>query len=436
MSENARCRICGERPLCSGLGAISHDVPYGHPDFGKLFRCPHYPVSVDWERQQRLLRLSNLEIHSEKSFDNFQVSMTRYSDSENRSLRFARDSARNFSRDPSGWLLLRGNYGSGKTHLAAAVGNERLAKGDVVIFLTVPDLLDHLRSTFRASSEVEFDELFDRIRGCHLLILDDLGTENPRPWVVEKLFQLLNHRHGHQLPTIITTNSDLDRIDGRIRSRMLDEELIRYVSISVPDFRTPHAMQELQLTSPRLYADMRFEKFDYRTGEDQDELRNLKEVWQESKAFATKPEGWLVLVGNSGCGKTHIAASIANYQTDVGNEVIFCTAPDLMDWLRVSFDENTSFTLYRRFQQVKEVPLLVLDDITASHDTPWVREKFFQLVEYRYLAALPTVFTSVKMVEELDERIAMRFIDQRRCQILAITVRPYAKRMKRNRARW
>ena len=45
---------------------------------------------------------------------------------------------------------LEGAYGCGKTHLAAAVGNYRLEKGDQVLFITMPDLLDHLRASFRA----------------------------------------------------------------------------------------------------------------------------------------------------------------------------------------------------------------------------------------------------------------------------------------------
>ena len=67
-------------------------------------------------------------------------------------LRFAYDLAQQYAENPEGWLVLFGGYGCGKTHLAAAVANERHMHGEPVIFVTAPDLLDHLRATFSPDS--------------------------------------------------------------------------------------------------------------------------------------------------------------------------------------------------------------------------------------------------------------------------------------------
>ena len=407
---------------------LGHDVPYDHPDFGKLFRCPNLDAASDEERQARLRRLSNLEAFEDKRFDNFTVPRPQISSGENKSLRFAHDSARNFAETPAGWLILTGTYGSGKTHLAAAIGNERLAQGDVVLFITAPDLLDHLRSTYGPSSEVGYDEQFERIRSAQLLILDDLGAENPSPWAGEKLYQLLNHRHSRRLPTVITTNVDLDSIEGRIRSRLLDEELFRHASIAAPDYRTETGLRQQQLSNPGHYRDMRLENFNVSTTANADERKNLENVLRLAREFANDPAGWLALLGNYGCGKTHLAAAIANHQIDRGTKVVFSTVPDLMDWLRVSFGSGSTLSFQQRFQMVRDAPLLVLDDLPASQGTPWVREKLFQLIEYRYIGQLPTVFTTASQIEELDGRIASRLYDRRRCRIFAITARAFALR--------
>ena len=112
----------------------------------------------------------------------------------------------------------------------AAIANACLARGSVVLFSAVPDLLDHLRSTFAPQSEVVYDELFSLMRGAELLVLDDLGTQNPTPWASEKLFQLLNYRYQQRLPTVITANDQgLENLDERLRSRLGDRGLVRTV---------------------------------------------------------------------------------------------------------------------------------------------------------------------------------------------------------------
>jgi len=144
--------------------------------------------------------------------------------------------AQEYSEKPRGWLVLMGDYSTGKTHLAAAIGNYRKGLGEDVIFVVVPDLLDHLRATFNPASNVSYDELFDRVRSAPLLILDDLGTQSATPWAREKLYQLFNFRYNAQLPTVITTASSFEEIDARIRSRMLDERFCKTYKILVSPY--------------------------------------------------------------------------------------------------------------------------------------------------------------------------------------------------------
>ncbi len=81
------------------------------------------------------------------------------------------------------------------------------------------------------------DKVFDHVRSAQLLILDDLSTESATPWAREKLSQLLNHRYVARLATVITTADKIDRIDARLRSRMLDTTRCTFVSILAPAFR-------------------------------------------------------------------------------------------------------------------------------------------------------------------------------------------------------
>ena len=93
-----------------------------------------------------------------------------------------------FADEPKDWLVFNSvAYGNGKTHLAAAIANYRANAGEPVLFVVVPDLLDHLRATFNPSANIRLDKRFDEVKTAPLLVLDDLGTESATAWAREKL---------------------------------------------------------------------------------------------------------------------------------------------------------------------------------------------------------------------------------------------------------
>jgi DNA replication protein DnaC len=176
-----------ECPLCGGLGFVREDVPVGHPHFGKVFPCRCKLAEIEQQRLQRLRALSNLEHLARMTFDTFVPDGYGLAPEKATNLRQAYTEAWQYADKPAGWLILLGGYGSGKTHLAAAIANRVIEGGQAVLFVVVPDLLDHLRATYGPDSPVSYDARFDEVRNAPLLILDDLGTQSSTNWAQEKL---------------------------------------------------------------------------------------------------------------------------------------------------------------------------------------------------------------------------------------------------------
>ena len=217
-------------PHCGGAGYYKEAVPFGHLHFGVLFPCACKLAEQERRMLEELYELSSLTSFHDKTFDRFDPNVP--------GVRRAYLRAVEYAQRPQGWLVLFGGYGSGKTHLAAAIANEVLRRQQRVILAVVPDLLDHLRATFGPDSPVAYDDRFETIREVPLLILDDLGTENTTPWAREKLYQLINHRYNDALPTVITSNLDPEAIDPRIFSRMCDPALCReIIRMNTGDYR-------------------------------------------------------------------------------------------------------------------------------------------------------------------------------------------------------
>lgn len=171
------------------------------------------------------------------------------------------------------------------------------------------------------------------------------------------------------------------------------------------------------------FRDRDFTSFNWR-------VPGVQEAFSKARAFAKSPMDWLLLVGPNGCGKTHLAAAIANQCLLQEMAVLFVTAPDLLDYLRATFAPTSPVAYDELFWRVREAEILVIDDLGTGQLTPWAGEKLYQLINHRYTLHLPTVITAnANGLNALDERLRSRLADQG--LVLAVTMdlagdyRPY-----------
>jgi DNA replication protein DnaC len=399
--------------LCKGAGFVHPLDEAGKPDYRNIVPCRCTRKMEAGKRRQRLEEYAGLG--ALKSFTFESLSQQGRSGDAASQQRFASafDAARRFAAEPKGWLVFTGPTGSGKTHLTAAIANERIAGGAPVLFITAADLLDHLRAAFAPDSDLSYDRLFDQVRGAPLLILDDLGMQAGTPWAQEKLDQLMSHRFSYELPTVITSEKTLDQMDERLRSRLNDTRVCRIFSLEEKkddaDFTWPAGLA--------LQRGMTFASFDYRRVNLPPEVQdNLERAYRLAMEFARAPEGWLVFQGVTGCGKSHLAAAIVNFRYQAAQPAAFVVVPEFLDHLRSTFSPDSKVTYDQMFERVKTTPLLVLDDFGEQSTTSWAQEKLYQVINYRYNAQLPMVITtslSLDQLEQLDGRVRSRLADHK-----------------------
>jgi DNA replication protein DnaC len=163
-------------------------------------------------------------LYRNASFDNFQI--PKDNDLAARDLSAICQTVLNYAHEfPTGarpGLLLIGDPGSGKTHLAVAALRRIIAKGFQGVFFDYQNLLDRIRSGFDPNSGTSDREAYRVALDAEVLLLDDLGAHRVLPWIEDVVTSVITHRCNNRLALIATTNLPDTEAGDRVSHKQAD----------------------------------------------------------------------------------------------------------------------------------------------------------------------------------------------------------------------
>lgn len=199
-SEYYRKNVCA----CEGLEYVGFHFPVEHQDFGKVAPCLCVMHSATSSKKEILTKASNL--HDNKTFADFDLKL-------NPQCEKGFDIAKKWVTDETTPIvMLYGQTGVGKTHLAVASAWSKIGLGKPTLFYTSTELIRNLQS---GVSKGTLDETISNVKSAQNLILDDLGREYTSGWTTAIFHEIIDYRYNNKdrLNTLITTNHSLDELE-------------------------------------------------------------------------------------------------------------------------------------------------------------------------------------------------------------------------------
>lgn len=233
--ELKKCEFCGKELEPIGLDYLYVNIS---PESIEYQRCTCDKAKEYWNEkdkhdaeEQKRKRFRNMinviykqnyvgRKYQELNFENFIIDLN-----NKNAVKMANDYInKNKDKILSNGLIIMGESGVGKTHLAAAIANKLIENDKIVLMGRLTTLLDMIKETFRDNTKSE-NELIELYSNVDMIIIDDLGTEKISSWALEKLYTIIQNRFENGLSIIITTRFDKKGLISRF-SYSNDQDLI------------------------------------------------------------------------------------------------------------------------------------------------------------------------------------------------------------------
>ncbi len=143
---------------------------------------------------------------------------------------------------PTAWkpkpgLCLTGPFGTGKTGLTAPLVTNALRQGQVALWIQWWDFVGRVQEAYSGRGQYSSQELRAQAQQTDLLVVDDFGDPDHQgeatPDQRRIAYEIVNYRHNHRLPLVLTTNLDFDHLRTQFGQRITDRIAMSCVVLSV-----------------------------------------------------------------------------------------------------------------------------------------------------------------------------------------------------------
>ncbi|MBD1372802.1 primosomal protein DnaI [Hazenella sp. IB182357] len=213
VQERENCNRCEGLVSCSNImtGHVPHLVAYNDMIDLQLKPCHYYRSIEEHNRRSKLIRSHHIPKDIlQASFDTIEPNGERISVIED-AIQFCTQLAN--GQNPKG-LYLYGPLGVGKSHIAGAIMNQ-LVQYDIDSYMFyVPELMREINDSIQDNT---LQSKLDVLKKASVLIFDDIGAEFLSPWKRDEVLgAILQYRAAEGLPTIYTSNLDLEELEEHL----------------------------------------------------------------------------------------------------------------------------------------------------------------------------------------------------------------------------
>ena len=144
--------------------------------------------------------------------------------------------------------------------------------------------------------------------------------------------------------------------------------------------------------------------------DDNSRTEAIKYILKYLENYKSEEMKGIYLHGNFGTGKTYLIAALFNELAKKGEKSAIIYLPEFLRTLKASFQTNEEeVTFSDKYEYIKNIPFLLIDDIGAENVTAWGRDEILgTLLQYRMNENLPTFFTSNLSIEELENHLGVQ----------------------------
>ncbi len=186
-----------------------------------------------------------------------------------------------------------------------------------------------------------------------------------------------------------------------IRRRQIEENRMRFANL-------PSNFSKLRISSFDITA--------YNSPNCQNAARNavkgINYYLNNFDALKGQGKGLYIYSQTKGSGKTRMAVSLANELMDKGVQVKFATSLQILAEIKKSWDKNSEYQSESELiNQLSTTEVLIIDDFDVEQGgKAWISERFYQIINSRYMDKKVTIYTSNSGIENLgyDDRIVNR----------------------------